>query len=142
MAAYDCEVEELVALIKSLECGGLDVLIRPKDERLYRLIGSLNKPYLTLIGGGIRLCEPSIACNQIPTNDINIMAAALHLICFGNHEFVVRKTTPPRPNSYLLRNAGALTLSTVIMDRDRKWVQDAVVGDESVGVFVGASACP
>jgi hypothetical protein len=142
-AVYDFEIAELVALVSSLEGGGIEFSVRPNDDRLHRLIASLRKPYLTVTGGSIRLQQTFIACDQCAANDINVMAAALHLMCFGTHEFVIRKTTPPRPNSYLIKNAAGLSASPVIMDRDRKWVHDTVVGDESVALTLGSTlACP
>jgi len=135
LSVYDLEVAELTALIKLLDGGGFEFLMHPKDDRIYRLVMSLNKPYLTVTGETIRLVQQQVECDQIAINDINIMAAALHLICFGDHKFVIRKTWPWRPSSYLVRNARALTFSPVIIGRLTKLVQYEVVTD-------AFSACP
>lgn len=143
MNIYNAELSEIEAILNSLENGGFELILTPRDDRLYRFVMALNKPYLTPFNGSLRLCVTCFQRKQLSPADFSIMCAAFHLMCFGTYSMVIRKTITPKPNSYLLYNAYCLLDSQVIMPRDIQWVRTAVDTDESV-VMVGGqnTSCP
>jgi hypothetical protein len=142
-AIYERETAELMELLRVLEDGGIHLVVKPRDERIYKLVETLRKPFIGVYGRAIHLMLSLVQIKHLSQTDINAITCLVHLMCFDNVNFVIRKTAVPKPNSYLLYNAGALINSTIVMDRDRQWLRDAATTDESV-VIVGqtGTVCP
>jgi len=144
---YQQEVSEILDIIKTLEHGGLHVRILINDSRLLRLLRSCiraNNYFTVNPDDTVHVINNNINTSILSQVDTNLMACLIHLICFFDHNFIMRKSDPPKPNCYLLfKVKNWLQRSCVIMQPDHRFIDDAVNLDESVLVpTVIAAACP
>jgi Caspase recruitment domain len=135
MSVYESETTELQMLLHSLEDGGIHFVLRPRDDRIIAFFTrNVQKPYIYMCTDGIHLIIQRIQCLHFSQNDLKLICCVVHLMCFGDVEFLIRKTVEPRPNSYLLFKSEKLAGSIIAMDRDRQWILDAAKTDESVSI--------
>lgn len=142
VAIYDSEISEMEQVFKLLENGGIEFQCITLDERIIKIIQSFNNKYTTCCDQNIFICIPTITTQRLSQMDLNVIYCILHLMCFCQHSFLIRKTTPPKPNSYLLFNAKNLLYSDVVFDKDREFVRETITTDESVILHSTTVNCP
>lgn len=82
---------------------------------------------------------------RISPIDLDMTACLLHLMCFGQHSFMIKKVDHPKPNTYLLCNVNRFMMnSPVVDDRDKHVVLEAVeLSETSAASFIDTSVrCP
>lgn len=143
LRVYNDEIEELSPFLSMMENGGFDWFFRPSDERIGKLLARVVAPFVKSTEFDIRLKFQMFSLGKLSANDSQLVKCIIHLMCFGECGFIIRKTTPPKPNAYLLFNAERLQASDAILERDRQWVMHEIAMDESVVVNPGGNtSCP
>lgn len=143
---YQQEVSEIVNILKNLNHGGIHVKIATTDQRLLKLLATNSRfTYFTVNPDGcVQIILANIYINILSQVDINILACLIHLICFFDYSFVIRKSDPPKPNCYLLfKVKNCLHRSDVILQNDYKIIDEAILLDESISTPTpSALECP
>jgi hypothetical protein len=135
LAIYERELQEVANIFLQLENGGIHFCVNVKCEEVLKLLLVLKQRFCQVQENGlVTFCIPMLSLKTIPDVELQIAKCLFHLICFSSDfELIMRKTVPPRPNCYLVHRASGLVQSSqVILDRDRNWVYEVVVQDESV----------
>jgi hypothetical protein len=139
---YNSEISEVEEMIKTLENGGIEFQCTTLDERIVKIIKSFNNRFASCCDQNIFVTIPTITTQRFSQMDLNVIYCILHLMCFCQHSFVIRKTTPPKPNSYLLYNAKHLLCSDVIFRKDVDIVGEVLKTDESIIMQYSTLNCP
>lgn len=144
---YQQEVSEIVNILKNLDRGGIHMRIATTDQRLLKLLSTnirINTYFTINPDGCIHIVLTDINISLLSQFDINILSCLIHLICFFDHNFVIRKSDPPKPNCYLLfKVKNCLHRSAVIIPSDYKIIDEAMLLDESISVPTSfALGCP
>lgn len=159
MARYNCELNELNRLISYLQYGGIEMEADLSNKHLLLLLSKIvthntnrwKDLDITIEVSQTRQNSVYIAIDNFePRNlsklETDIITSIIHtILCFtdGGFSFIIRKTQPPLPNSYLIYNASELAKrSRIILNRDKKWIVDTAQNDESVFFTKTVSSCP
>lgn len=135
LTIYEKEVSEVKSLIQALESGGVHLIVKPRDERLIKLLVGYNnmfKPFSISTDGVVHIIVPTISIRIMPPIEVDLLCCLVHLLCFSEHKFIFRKSCPPKPNCYLLFRSNGMGKSVVVASEDIKIVEEAIGMDESV----------
>ena len=129
---YDLETDELIRIIRSLEKGGIHLkcCLTPDMAKMMRKCWQSHPGVFLTPDDYIEIIINTIDPDGMSEEYMRFIACAFHLICFGNHSFIIRKSQAPKPNCYML--LGARLPSSVIDKKDIEVVREVLKNDESV----------
>lgn len=142
-AIYQSEVSEAIELIKLLgDGGGIHLSVDITDARL-EFLRKITRSYLKLsLDRQLSLIIDRVAVDSISLQDQRLIGCLIHLMCFGNYSFIIRRSFAPKPNCYLLFRAIKLN-PVVVAASDASIVAEAIRMDESVDIdIVPTAPCP
>lgn len=143
---YEKEIADVKHIVRSLDFGGIHLIVKPRDERLLKLLLGYSQrctPFSISPDGLIHVIVPTLSLRMMSPIEVDLLCCLIHLMCFSDHKFIIRKSCPPKPNCYLLFRSAGMSKSVVIAVDDIKVIEEAIGLDESVYTpTVESAACP
>lgn len=136
---YESEINGVVDFIRSIENGGIDVLIFFKNDSLFAQLKTImshennttmNIPSCITFYDqylAVHVCIPLCWPDVFTEIELIRIACLLHLVCFANmYALIMRKSTDGDPNCYLINRHAFQDSSSIFNEVDKQIVQQVI----------------